>query len=88
MKLATFSDCELIFYCLSKIRIKYERSNFQTFSLALRRYHTFESGSGTDGCVGTGDFVADTPAEQSPSFQCDDSRDTCPNLPGKGMIIS
>ncbi len=34
--------------------------------------HTFEGG-----CSARGDLVADTPAEQEPSFGCDTTRDTC-----------
>jgi hypothetical protein len=36
-------------------------------------FHTFEGG-----CETPGDYIADTPAEAEPSFQCQKSRDTCP----------
>lgn len=35
-----------------------------------------------DGCVGEGDSVADTPAEDSPAAGCPETRDSCPGLPG------
>jgi Pregnancy-associated plasma protein-A len=43
----------------------------------LGLYHTFQGGCGPQG-----DLVADTPAEDEPSFECEGRRDTCPADPG------
>lgn len=47
----------------------------------LNLEHTFSGG-----CVAPGDFVADTPYEASPAFNCPEGRDSCPDQPGVDPI--
>src|SRR5262245_57827938 len=46
----------------------------------LGLFHTFQGG-----CTEPGDFVADTPAEATPNYECPESRNTCP-APGDDPI--
>lgn len=49
----------------------------------LALYHTFDGH-----CGRFGDYVADTPAEQSPAFYCQVGRDSCPGSPGLDPITN
>ncbi|HYC61322.1 MAG TPA: zinc metalloprotease [Thermoanaerobaculia bacterium] len=49
----------------------------------LALYHTFDGH-----CGAKGDYVADTPAEQSPAFNCPVGRDSCPGAAGVDPITN
>lgn len=49
----------------------------------LALYHTFDGH-----CGAKGDYVADTPAEQSPAFNCPIGRDSCPGAAGLDPITN
>ncbi|KAL4862548.1 hypothetical protein BDV12DRAFT_202952 [Aspergillus spectabilis] len=51
--------------------------------------HTFQPDpmrSPNSGCEGRGDYVADTPAEDTAAFGCQIGRDSCPTRPGRDPV--
>lgn len=49
-------------------------------------YHTFQDGCGTGNNTTSGDRVADTPAQASPTSGCPSSRDSCTSISGSDPI--
>lgn len=54
----------------------------------LGLFHTFEShfNASGDPCDDPGDFIADTPTQNGPTFACPASTDSCPALPGNDDV--
>ncbi|KAL2834878.1 hypothetical protein BDW59DRAFT_177142 [Aspergillus cavernicola] len=55
----------------------------------LSLFHTFQPDpivSPDSGCNGAGDYIIDTPAEDSPASACPEGRDSCPIIPGLDPI--
>ncbi|KAL3496794.1 hypothetical protein BJX62DRAFT_63269 [Aspergillus germanicus] len=57
----------------------------------LSLFHTFEpdpNSTPETGCTGPGDYIIDTPAEDSPAYGCPAGRDSCPNQRGLDPITN